>query len=77
MNGTIPYECTSNITIENMVLTGFGASVGSVGPTESHPCVDNVTFRNIKMPGTGKGIYIKSNKSDCKGNVSSRITNIL
>lgn len=77
MNGTIPYDCTRNITIENMVLTGFGASIGSVGPLESHPCVDNVTFRNIRMPGTGKGIYIKSNKSDCNGNVSSRITNIL
>lgn len=77
MNGTIPYNCTRNITVENMVLTGFGASIGSVGPLESHPCVDNVTFRNIKMPGTGKGIYIKSNKSDCNGNVSSSITNIL
>lgn len=77
MNRTIPYDCTRNITVENMVLTGFGASIGSVGPHESHPCVDNVTFRNIRMPGTGKGIYIKSNKSDCNGNVSSRITNIL
>ena len=77
MNGTILYECTSNITIENMVLTGFGASVGSVGPSQSNPCVDNVTFKNIKMPGTGKGIYIKSNKSDCKGNITSRITNIV
>jgi len=77
MNGTIPYECTGNITIEDMVLVGFGASIGSVGPLESHPCVDNVRFKNIKMPGSPKGIYIKSNKSDCKGNVSSRITNIL
>ena len=77
MNGTIPYKCTSNITIENMVLTGFGASVGSVGANGSHPCVDNVRFKNIKMPGTGKGIYIKSNKSDCNGNVSSSITNIV
>mmetsp|Transcript_2305 Transcript_2305/g.3533 ORF Transcript_2305/g.3533 Transcript_2305/m.3533 type:complete len:584 (+) Transcript_2305:61-1812(+) len=77
MNGTIPYKCTSNITIENMVLTGFGASVGSVGAMDSHPCVDNVRFKNIKMPGTGKGIYIKSNKSNCNGNVSSSITNIV
>jgi hypothetical protein len=77
MNGTVPYECTGNITIEDMVLTGFGASIGSVGPLESHPCVDNVRFRNIKMPGSAKGIYIKSNKSDCNGDVSSRITNIL
>ena len=76
MNGTIPYECTGNITIEDMVLTGFGASIGSVGPMESHPCVDNVSFKNIRMPGTGKGIYIKSNKSDCHGKVSSSITNI-
>jgi len=77
MNGSIPYDCTRNITIENMVLTGFGASIGSVGPHDNHPCVDNVTFRNIRMPGTGKGIYIKSNKSDCNGNVTSSITNIL
>ena len=24
-------------------------------------CVRNVTFRNVSMPGTGKGIYVKSN----------------
>jgi polygalacturonase len=47
-------NCTRNVTIENMVLTGFGASVGSVGPSDRHPCVDNITFRNISMPGTGK-----------------------
>jgi polygalacturonase len=56
VNKTIPYRCTHNITIENMVLTGFGASIGSVGPTKYHPCVDLVTFRNITMPGTGKGM---------------------
>lgn len=77
MNGTIPYECTGNITIEDMVLVGFGASIGSVGPLPTHPCVDGVHFKNIRMPGSAKGIYIKSNKADCKGNVSSRITNIL
>ena len=51
--------------IENMVLTGFGASIGSV-PPHSWPnvnCVSNVTFRNISMPKTGKGIYVKSNPS--------------
>lgn len=77
MNGTMHYQCTGNITIEDMVLTGFGASIGSVGPQPSHPCVDNVRFKNIHMPGSAKGIYIKSNKSDCKGNVTSRISNIL
>eukprot|EP01083_Nonionella_stella_P259044 884790_1 len=77
LNGTIPYECTRNVTVENIVATGFGLSIGSVGPNENHPCVDNVKFSNVKMPGTGKGIYIKSNKSDCKGNVSSKISNIL
>ncbi len=49
MNGTIPYECTGNITIEDMVLTGFGASIGSVPPLKTHPCVDNVRFKNIRM----------------------------
>ena len=59
MIGTEPsYECTGNITFEDMGLTGFGASIGSVGPLESHPCVDNdVSFRhNNKIPGSGKGI---------------------
>ena len=77
LNKTIAYECTQDIMIENMILSGFGASVGSVEPTTYHACVDGITFRNISMPGTGKGIYIKSNKSDCQGNVSSQITNIL
>lgn len=48
-------DCTRNITIENMILTGFGASVGSVAPHDFHRCLDSVTFRNITMPGTGKG----------------------
>lgn len=51
---TLP-NCTTNVTVENMVLTGFGASIGSVGPTLHHSCVDGVIFRNISMPGTGKG----------------------
>eukprot|EP00540_Astrosyne_radiata_P014241 CAMPEP_0116853288 /NCGR_PEP_ID=MMETSP0418-20121206/17824_1 /TAXON_ID=1158023 /ORGANISM="Astrosyne radiata, Strain 13vi08-1A" /LENGTH=401 /DNA_ID=CAMNT_0004485663 /DNA_START=167 /DNA_END=1372 /DNA_ORIENTATION=+ len=55
LNGTIPIACTHNVTIQNMVLTGFGASIGSVGPLRSHPCVDQVIFKNITMPGTGKG----------------------
>jgi polygalacturonase len=48
-------DCTRNITVESMVLTGFGASIGSVAPHDFHRCLDNVTFRNITMPGTGKG----------------------
>jgi hypothetical protein len=69
-------DCTNNVTMSNLVLTGFGASVGSVGPTKNHNCVDNITFRNITMPGTAKGIYIKSNGASCV-NQSSQITNIL
>lgn len=53
-NTRIP-DCTRNITIENMVLTGFGASIGSVPAHPEHSCIDNVVFRNISMPGTGKG----------------------
>ena len=37
-----------------MVMTGFGASVGSVPGVTNHNCVRNITFRNIEMPGTGK-----------------------
>lgn len=72
-------DCTQNITIENMILTGFGASVGSVSGHEFHRCVDNVTFRNISMPGTGKGIYVKSEwgEHDCHNGDSGQITNIL
>lgn len=48
-------DCTRNVTIENMILTGFGASIGSVPPHDFHRCVDGVIFRNITMPGTGRG----------------------
>eukprot|EP00929_Paragymnodinium_shiwhaense_P056785 TRINITY_DN28433_c0_g2_i1.p1 TRINITY_DN28433_c0_g2~~TRINITY_DN28433_c0_g2_i1.p1 ORF type:complete len:461 (-),score=52.83 TRINITY_DN28433_c0_g2_i1:135-1517(-) len=62
-------KCTENVLIENMRLVGFGASIGSVPPIEVLPgeafgqCVRNITFRNIDMPGTGKGVYVKSNPS--------------
>jgi Glycosyl hydrolases family 28 len=70
-------NCTSNITMSNLVLTGFGAAVGSVGPTITHNCVDNIKFINISMPGTGKGIYVKSNPSNCSIGQTSQISNIL
>lgn len=54
-------DCSRNMLIENMVLSGFGASIGSVPPHPDVGCVRNITFRNISMPGTGKGVYIKSN----------------
>lgn len=54
-------DCSQNMLIENTVLTGFGASIGSVTPKPDIHCVRNITFRNISMPNTGKGIYIKSN----------------
>ena len=46
---------------ERLVLTGFGASIGSVPPSADVHCVRNITFRNLSLPGTGKGVYIKSN----------------
>ena len=48
---------------ERMTMTGFGASIGSVPPHANGHCVRNITFRDVAMPGTGKGIYIKSNPS--------------
>ncbi|KAL6053227.1 Polygalacturonase [Balamuthia mandrillaris] len=61
-NGRSPLSsCSQNMVIENMVMTGFGASIGSVPPHEHVNCIRNITFRNISMPQTGKGIYIKSN----------------
>mmetsp|Transcript_94716 Transcript_94716/g.216661 ORF Transcript_94716/g.216661 Transcript_94716/m.216661 type:complete len:312 (-) Transcript_94716:85-1020(-) len=62
-SGADPVSCSENMLIENMVLTGFGASIGSVPPRADVACVRNITFRNISMPGTGKGVYIKSNPS--------------
>ncbi len=56
--------------IENMILSGFGASIGSVPPNTNHNCVNNITFKNISMPHTGKGIYIKSNPSCGPGKTS-------
>ena len=49
--------------IENVVMTGFGASIGSVAakPEHERACVRNITWRNITMPDTGKGIYVKTN----------------
>ena len=72
----LPLNCTENILVENMRLTGFGASIGSVSPHSDHNCVRNVTFRNISMPGTGKGVYVKSNPT-CDGTNSAEITDIL
>lgn len=59
-NGSL-HPCTRDVLLENLTLTGFGASIGSVSPHADVGCVRNVTFRHILMPGTGKGIYIKSN----------------
>jgi hypothetical protein len=62
--------------IENMILTGIGASVGSVSPSLDHNCVNNITFRNVSMPNTAKGIYVKSNPS-CSNGGTAQITNLL
>lgn len=70
-------DCTERVVVEDTVLTGFGASIGSVGPSTKRACVNNVTFRNIAMPNTGKGIYIKSNKAPCDEGQYSQISNIL
>ena len=64
--------CCENILIENTMLTGFGASIGSVPPHLDHNCVRNITFRNISMPGTGKGVYIKLQESTTLTNQQSK-----
>lgn len=76
-NGNKFTSCSENMLIENMVLTGFGASIGSVPPRSDVNCVRDITFRNISMPNTGKGIYIKSNPSCSRENASAKIENIL
>ena len=50
--------------------------VGSVPPHEGHNCVRNITFRNVTMPGTTKGIYVKSNPTCVPGN-TAEITDVL
>eukprot|EP00978_Attheya_sp_CCMP212_P022378 scaffold66710_cov47-Attheya_sp.AAC.3 len=77
LHDTFHVPCTEHVLLENLILTGFGASIGSVTPTFSHKCVDHITFRNITMPATGKGIYIKSNASPCAKGESAQLTNIL
>lgn len=42
-------DCTENVLVEDTVLTGFGATIGSVGPSDTRPCVNNAVFRNISM----------------------------
>ena len=72
-------DCSKNMLFERMRLTGFGASIGSVSPASPAYCVRNITFRQIQMPGTGKGVYVKSNP-DCGrngGNQSAVIDSIL
>uniref|UniRef100_A0A7S2H2Y6 Uncharacterized protein n=1 Tax=Octactis speculum TaxID=3111310 RepID=A0A7S2H2Y6_9STRA len=59
-------NCTQDMLFEHLELTGFGLSIGSVPPNKDGKCVSNITFRHISMPGTGKGIYVKSNP-DCDG----------
>jgi len=59
--------CTENVLVENMVMTGFGASIGSVPPHPDVNCVRNITMRNVSMPETGKGIDVKSNP-ECDDN---------
>ena len=68
--------------IENIILSGFGASTGSVpadvvAPDDTPNCVRNVTFRNISMLETGKGIYIKSNLECRKPHAAALIRDIL
>jgi hypothetical protein len=77
LHHTFHVPCTEHVLLENLILTGFGSSIGSVTPSFSHNCVDHITFRNISMPATGKGIYIKSNASPCKKGESAQLTNIL
>lgn len=70
-------DCSGDMLVENVVLAGFGASIGSVPPNvdPTLSCVNNVTFRNVSMPDTGKGIYLKSNPS-CGEGKTTTITNV-
>ena len=69
-------NCSEDMLFEDMIVTGFGLSIGSVPPHKIANCVRNITFRRISMPKTGKGIYIKSNPS-CDENSSAVIENIV
>eukprot|EP01064_Diplonema_japonicum_P008484 TRINITY_DN15948_c0_g2_i1.p1 TRINITY_DN15948_c0_g2~~TRINITY_DN15948_c0_g2_i1.p1 ORF type:complete len:436 (+),score=52.04 TRINITY_DN15948_c0_g2_i1:50-1357(+) len=69
-------DCSENMVFERNTLIGVGATIGSVPPSPHVNCVRNITFRDIKMPGTGKGIYIKSNPR-CQKNYTSIIQDVL
>jgi hypothetical protein len=76
--GNVNANCSENMMIERMNITGMGLSIGSVPPHAGRNCVRNITFRNILMPGTGKGVYIKSNPSCiADGSKTAIITDIL
>ena len=51
---------TQNVLVENVVTSGLGLVVGSIG--SSH--VSNITFKNAIMPYTIKGIYLKTRWRD-------------
>eukprot|EP01059_Diplonema_ambulator_P035648 TRINITY_DN8493_c0_g1_i1.p1 TRINITY_DN8493_c0_g1~~TRINITY_DN8493_c0_g1_i1.p1 ORF type:complete len:453 (+),score=154.26 TRINITY_DN8493_c0_g1_i1:39-1361(+) len=69
-------DCSTNMLFERNTLVGVGATIGSVPPHELVNCVRNITFRDIKMPGTAKGIYVKSNPT-CGGNKTAIIQDVL
>ena len=60
---SLRFACTTNVTVENATLIGVGASVGSVHPKFDRYCVRGVTFRDVAMPGTMKGIYVKTDNT--------------
>ena len=77
LNGAdVKAQCSENILVENVIASGVGLTIGSIGAKTEHSCVKNVTFRNVIMPKTFKGIYIKNRPSGAPGK-SGEITNIL
>ena len=49
-NSNLLTDCKRNITVEDVVLSGFGEIIRNVPRLLEHKCVNQVTFHNVIMP---------------------------
>ena len=72
------FACTERVRVSNATLVGVGASIGSVVPTDGAPaCVRGVAFSRVAMPGTLKGIHVKTDEGDGGARASAVVEDVL
>ena len=72
------FACTERVRVANATLIGVGASIGSVVPTDGAPaCVRGVAFSRVAMPGTLKGIHVKTDEGDGGARASAVVEDVL